>query len=238
MDTRKNILVAAVLLMLATPAFAVLGTPDGATFTDGTSGFLGPTGGEFNDSAGTVASGKAGACRITSKRALHVNLRDNSGNEEGTSASPLFVKPTDGTNAATIKAASTPPATTDTALVTTDSPVANPVCTSFIALSQTAGTKVVAGVSGKKIYICSILIVANAAETVSLIEGTGTVCATGGTAIYGSTTAANGMSFAANGGFAQAAARPFLVTSTNTDDLCVIQNGSSRVTGGISYSIQ
>jgi len=30
------------------------------------------------------------------------------------------------------------------------------------------------------------------------------------------------MSFAANGGFAQAAATPFLVTRTATDDLCVV----------------
>jgi hypothetical protein len=54
---------------------------DGATFTEGTTS-LTPVGGVRDDTTtGTVAEDKAGVCRITTNRALHVNLRDVSGNE-------------------------------------------------------------------------------------------------------------------------------------------------------------
>jgi hypothetical protein len=69
---------------------------DQSTFTNGTT-FLDPIGGVFNDSITAVGSGKAGAVRITSQRAQHVNLRDNSGNELGIGAAPLRIDPTGGT---------------------------------------------------------------------------------------------------------------------------------------------
>jgi hypothetical protein len=54
---------------------------DGATFTAGTTSMT-PIGGVRDDAASTtVAEDKAGWCRITTNRALHVNLRDAVGNE-------------------------------------------------------------------------------------------------------------------------------------------------------------
>jgi hypothetical protein len=54
---------------------------DKSTFTGGTSSFT-PIGGAFDDVAtSTLAEGQLGILRLTSFRAVHVNLRDNSGNE-------------------------------------------------------------------------------------------------------------------------------------------------------------
>jgi hypothetical protein len=111
------------------------------------------------------------------------------------------------------------------------------VCPSVMAISQTTTTKVVSGSSGKKFYICSIVLVSDTAQFVNVIEGTGTTCGTGGTALLGSTTAGSGMSFAANGGIAMTAGSPFLVTTTATDDLCVTQSGTGRVSGMITYAL-
>jgi hypothetical protein len=54
---------------------------DKAGFTGGTSSFT-PVGGAFDDVAtSTLSEGQLGILRLTSFRAVHVNLRDNSGNE-------------------------------------------------------------------------------------------------------------------------------------------------------------
>jgi hypothetical protein len=107
-------------------------------------------------------------------------------------------------------------------------------CTSVIPISQTASTDL--HTSSGKTYICAILIVAPDAEVVSLVEGTGSVCATGIAAIIGSTTAANGTSLAANGGYQMSSSSPVFNTQTASDHLCLLQSGSGRVAGFISYN--
>lgn len=143
------------------------------------------------------------------------------------------VKIWDGTSTNTLKASGTNAATTDTAIVVAPSPNPSDVCTSFKAISQTASTDLIT--STNKLHICAMLIVSATAQSVSLVEGTGTTCATGGTAIMGSTTVANGMALAANGGFSHTADRPFLVTGTTADHLCLLQSGAGNVSGFISY---
>ena len=66
---------------------------DTAAFTAGTTAAT-PVQGVFNDGLIAVGSGKVAAVRITSFRAQHANLRDNSGNEVGIAAAPLRVDPT------------------------------------------------------------------------------------------------------------------------------------------------
>jgi len=66
---------------------------DESTFTAGTTTFT-PIGGVFNDSIGSPASGQAASARITSFRAIHINLRNNSGTEIGTSGNPVRTDPT------------------------------------------------------------------------------------------------------------------------------------------------
>lgn len=143
------------------------------------------------------------------------------------------VKIWDGTNTVAAKASGTNAATTDVALVFAPSPNPSDVCTSFKAISQTASTDLVT--STNKLHICAMLIVSATAQSVSLVEGTGTTCATGTAAIMGATTAANGMALAANGGFTHTAERPFIVTATTADHLCLLQSGAGNVSGFISY---
>ena len=108
-------------------------------------------------------------------------------------------------------------------------------CPNYVAISQTADTTLVSGTSSQYFYICSIILVAGAAEVVSLWEGTGTACGTGSTAILGSTTEANGLSLAANGGFTMVSGVPFLRTATTANDICLRQSGTNRVSGVITY---
>jgi hypothetical protein len=73
------------------------GAADGSAFTAGTTTFSGD-GGVFNDGLAVLSSGVQGTTRITSYRALHTNLRNNSGVEIGIIASPIYARITDGTN--------------------------------------------------------------------------------------------------------------------------------------------
>ena len=178
----------------------VVGCSASAGFTDNSAFTAGTTaesnvGGVFNDGLSTLSSGNAAAARITSSRALHINLRNASGTEIGTASNPVRVDPTgtttqpvkitDGTNTLVVD-----PCKGQTKL--------------YVSINQTANTQLAAGTSSKKIYICSIHVVVAAATNVALVEGTGSVCATGtaGVSGFGGATAATGWNFAANGGIA------------------------------------
>jgi len=140
---------------------------------------------------------------------------------------------TGGTTNATVKAASTQAVTTDTSLVVAQSPLPNTLCDASVAISQTASTDVLT--STAKIHICSIILVSDTAQFINVIEGTGTVCATGGAALIGSTTAGSGLSVAANGGFSAVSDRAWLKSKTTADHICVTQSGSGRLSGVITY---
>jgi hypothetical protein len=65
---------------------------DKTGFTEGTT-FVEVIGGVYNDSfAGSPSAGQASVTRITPNRAFHVNLRNNSGTEIGTSGAPVYVQ--------------------------------------------------------------------------------------------------------------------------------------------------
>lgn len=140
------------------------------------------------------------------------------GNAVLSATNPVFARLTDGTNAQV-----------------TD-PCAAVTKINFTG-SQTSGTQIIAGTSAKKTYICSIQLIAAAAEIVNIIAGTGTVCATGSSAVMGSTTAANGMSYAANGGFTMGngSATVIAATAAAADNVCITQSGSSRITYQLTY---
>lgn len=99
------------------------------------------------------------------------------------------------------------------------------------AYSLTARTVVVTAAPGKRTYVCSFSAVAAAAEIVNVVEGTGTTCQTGTVALAGSTTAANGMSFAANGGISA----NDLAGSALNADICVVPSTTNRVAGHMTW---
>lgn len=111
----------------------------------------------------------------------------------------------------------------------------------YASISQTGNTQLVAGTSSKKIYVCSIHVVAAAATNVAVVEGTGSVCATGtaGVSGFGGATAATGWNFAANGGIALGNGDSSLgAEGSSGDNLCVFNSGSGQVSGGISYVVE
>ena len=111
----------------------------------------------------------------------------------------------------------------------------------FVSINQTANTQLVAGTSSRKIYICSIHVVVAAATSVALVEGTGTVCATGtaGVSGFGGATPATGWNFMANGGIALGSGAAAVgAEATSADNLCLFNSGSGQVSGGISYVVQ
>jgi hypothetical protein len=111
----------------------------------------------------------------------------------------------------------------------------------YLSINQTANTQIAAGTASKKIYICSINVVVASATNVALVEGTGTVCATGtsGVSGFGGATAATGWNFAANGGIAFGNGDSSLGAEVNSaDNLCLFNSGSGQVSGGISYAVQ
>lgn len=138
---------------------------------------------------------------------------------------------TDGTNTATVKAASTSPALTDKALVVAQSPNPAPVCTGVISINQTTSTDVHTFTNIG--YICSVILVSATAQSISVIEGTGTVCASSGTALVGGASAS--LATAANGGFSAIAGTPWLKMQASADHLCVLQGSSGNVSGIITY---
>lgn len=110
---------------------------------------------------------------------------------------------------------------------------------SYQPISQTTSTQLFAGTSAKKTYVCHVFVMANAAETVTLVSGTGTVCATSPHAMIGpgsvtalSAISANGGFSLGNGGYAIAA------STTNADNVCLVQLGAVQLTGVISYVTQ
>jgi hypothetical protein len=111
----------------------------------------------------------------------------------------------------------------------------------YVSINQTANTQLVAGTASKKIYICSIHVVVAIATNAALVEGTGSVCATGtaGVSGFGGATAATGWNFAANGGIVLGNGDAAVgAEGTNADNLCLFNSGSGQVSGGISYVVQ
>jgi hypothetical protein len=215
---------------------------DAVAFVAGTTQFT-PIGGQFT-SGGATACVTAHGCwaAMTADRSLFVNLSDLAGtalgapSNYGTSPGAVAVQ---GVNANV---------TNTVALNQTQyggtAVVANPCLTGTlfsIPISQTASTQLQAlGGSSKKNYVCAFDVVGADAENISLVEGTGTVCATTPAAILGATTAANGYNFAAGSGIAKGnGVAPVAFGSlTSLNNVCLLQSGTGRVSGSLLLAQQ
>ena len=105
------------------------------------------------------------------------------------------------------------------------------------AISSSLGSiAAVAGVSAKKVYICSLALISNNTANVSVIEGSTTTCSAGGVAIIGSVTAASGMALAPNGGLTLGSGAGTVAQSGGAaNSVCVLQNTTALIAGNISY---
>ena len=102
------------------------------------------------------------------------------------------------------------------------------------AIATSAGNfQLVAPVAAKRVYLCSLVVVSGAAWIGNVIEGTGAACTTANeAAVIGSTTAASGMSFAANGGFVYPGGGSMIAsTQTAANGLCLLQSGTAALAG-------
>ncbi len=158
------------------------------------------------------------------------------GSDAGTCTLIALVKRLNGTASTTAtNTGAAVPAGTNRIGYTSDDPCAQGTKTQ-VPISQTASTKIISGTSAKKTYVCSLVLIAGAAEIVNVIEGTGSTCGTGTTVLAGSSTAANGLSFAANGGLTIGGFGSALVAgAAAADDVCLTQSGSNRVSGWATY---
>lgn len=104
------------------------------------------------------------------------------------------------------------------------------------SIGQSTPTTLITGATARKNYICSIGVVGSDAESLSLIEGSGTNCASTPLALIGSLTAASGLSLAANGSFVLGNGSGTVAAGTHTNyNVCLLQSGSGRVSGVLMY---
>jgi hypothetical protein len=109
--------------------------------------------------------------------------------------------------------------------------------TPFAFSSSTGEFQLVAPSGSLHVYICSITLTSTAADSISLVGGTGATCTTGTpAAMLGSTTAANGMALAANAGWAVGSGSGTIYrTITAGHGVCVLQSGTTLVAGGGTF---
>jgi hypothetical protein len=117
----------------------------------------------------------------------------------------------------------------------TNDPCPGPTWTP-LAVSVTANTVLVPGQS-RPIVLCGALLLSSAAETFSIVEGTGSNCGTNTLPVIGGTTAANGPSAAANGGFVEGnGGTRFARQKVAGNDLCILISGSTLIAGNLSWA--
>jgi hypothetical protein len=110
-----------------------------------------------------------------------------------------------------------------------------------VAISTASGTTaLVTGVSAKKIYVCSLSLIAPSAVSVSLAEGSSSTCGTSNQAavigVATNGTAANGMPLAANGGLTLGnGGGSIAITATAANYLCLFQSGTAQIAGNLTY---
>lgn len=104
------------------------------------------------------------------------------------------------------------------------------------AISQTTSSQVITGQPGQRVLICYAMIIGADAENLSIVEGTGAVCATGILAVMGGTTAATGPNFTAGSGYTGGGSNSTIHnTLIQGNNVCVLQSGSGRVAGNFEY---
>lgn len=116
-------------------------------------------------------------------------------------------------------------------------PCQGPVQNAAIATAGATNVQVVAPKAGMRVFICSMALIAGAATVVNVIEGTGAACVTANSAgIIGSTTAANGMSLATNGGLTYGNGKGTVgATATPGNGVCILTSGSVQFGGNMTF---
>jgi len=118
-------------------------------------------------------------------------------------------------------------------------------CTQSTPVSSATSVQVItantgAAVPAQYIYICSVSLGSIGGSSFSIVEGTGSVCATNTVALAGGTTAATGYGIAANGSPVQfgGGIGPVMRTKTPGDNVCLIIAGTGPLAGTVAFAQQ
>jgi hypothetical protein len=190
----------------------------------------------------TVSSDSAitqgGAAALSGAWPVKVTDGTNVMPTEDVAARAGFHKVTDGTNTVAVKAASTPAAAADPSLVIAVSPnggnlCLNPTATlNNVALnaSGTTAAQIVALSGTTKIYVCAITVIGGGTSpTFSLVQGTGTNCATGQTVVVQAIPLSTATTFS----FPSPAA-----VAGSGQALCTLLTGTSPTAKGVLTYVQ
>lgn len=106
----------------------------------------------------------------------------------------------------------------------------------YLPISQATSTQLFTGTASNRTFICSISVMqrSTSTQTWALVSGTGTVCATSTSGLIGGATAADGTDLSVTQGDGTSA---FLKTDTDADNVCLLQSGTDRLNGWITYVV-
>ena len=108
-------------------------------------------------------------------------------------------------------------------------------CPQSIPISQTGSTDLYT--SHNIMHICSVVLVnGGTGQSVSLVEGTGSTCGTNTVALMGSTSGS--MVFPISGILAATSSVPWLRSHVKGNHLCLLQSGSTNISGVITLADQ
>ncbi len=102
-------------------------------------------------------------------------------------------------------------------------------------ISQT-GSTVLLHLSGR-IWVCYLMVIGADEENVSLVTGGGRKCSQNTLALVGGFSAAKGLDLAGHGGFSAGSGSGSIAVAPAGNDVCLLQSGSGRVAGTLSYAI-
>ena len=213
--------------VLGVPIVATCGTPP-TTYTAGAVGFL------MMDTTGKLCDSGAGGGVTSNVNVAQINgVTPLMGNGVTGTGSPRVTIASDNTAFAVNATAQ---AGTNRIGYTSDDPCTQKTKTNAAFSTSSAGPVSIVALSGSTvIYICSISVVADTATKVSFIDGTGGSCASAQHAIWGSTTAASGMSLPDTGGFTMGSGNGTVGVTTAASAFCSLQSGTSLIAGNITY---
>lgn len=198
-----------------------------------------------------ATAGNTQCAAVTSGNALKVDASATTQPVSSTTLATAANQATANTSLASIATSAATTATNTGAAIPTQATsvpiggVSNDPCAyaakTNVPISTASGTlALVTGVSAKKIYVCSLVLIAPSAVSVSLAEGSGTTCGTSNQAgvigVATNGTAANGMPLAANGGLTLGnGGGSIAITATAADYLCLFQSGTAQIAGNLTY---
>jgi hypothetical protein len=104
-------------------------------------------------------------------------------------------------------------------------------------INLTGSAQLITGTAAKNTYICFLQFsLSSVADNIALVEGTGSVCATGTAGMAGGATAATGWNLLANGSVTSGDGGFWVFkTATTGDNVCLLASSAAQNSGMVTY---